>query len=73
MSYVIHVTLTSELTTTLKGHGLLKAYYHRLKMIEDTNCTRGGGSQTAHHFNLWLQKAENPAKDIIKKNGYNGL
>ena len=46
----IHTTLTSELTTMLTGHGRLKAYYHRIKIIEDPTCACGGGRQTAHHL-----------------------
>jgi hypothetical protein len=46
----IQINLRTELTTMLTGHGKLKAYYYRFKIIEDLTCICGGRKQTAYHL-----------------------
>ena len=56
----------------LTGHGRLKAYYHRFKIIEVPSCTYGAGSQTAHHllYDCKLyNKKRTQLRDIIKSKG----
>ena len=48
----VKIHLTQNFTTTVTGHGNIKAYLYRFKIIEAPNCPRGNDNQTAEHILL---------------------
>ena len=46
------INLTQHLTTLVKGHGNIKSYLHRFRIIEESDCPCGNGNQTAEHILL---------------------
>jgi len=61
-------------STNLTGHGALRAYYHRFKIIDDLKCVCKMGPQTSDYL-LWecelLRKQREVLKNRIKKAGGN--
>jgi hypothetical protein len=43
------INLTQNFTTLVTGHGNLKSYLHRFKIIEAPDCPCGNGNQTTEH------------------------
>jgi hypothetical protein len=43
------INLTQNFTTLFTGHGNLKTYLHRIKIIEAPDCPCGNGNQTTEH------------------------
>ena len=43
---------TQHLTTLVTGHGNIKSYLHRFRIIEAPDCPFGNGNQTAEHILL---------------------
>jgi len=48
----IKINLTQHLTTLMTGHGNIKSYLHRFRIIEAPDCPCGNGNQTAEHILL---------------------
>jgi hypothetical protein len=46
------INLTQQLTTLVTGHGNIKSYLHRFRIIEAPDCPCGNGNQTAEHILL---------------------
>ena len=46
------IHLTQNFTTIVTGHGNIKAYLYRFKIIEAPNCPCGNDNQTAEHILL---------------------
>ena len=46
------IHLTQNFTTMITGHGNIKVYLYRFKIIEAPNCPRGNDNQTAEHILL---------------------
>ena len=44
------INLTQNFTTIVKGHGNIKSYLHRFKIIDTPNCPCGNGNQTTEHI-----------------------
>jgi len=40
------INLTQNFTTMVAGHGNIKSYLHRFKIIDTPNCSCGNGNQT---------------------------
>ena len=63
-----------NLSTIVTGHGKLRAYFHRFKIIEDPTCLCNMSPQTADHI-LWecelLRKQRKVLKNSIVKAGGN--
>ena len=61
-------------STIVTGHGTLRSYYHRFKIIGDPKCVCKMGPQTSDHL-LWecelLRKQREVLKNRIKKAGGN--
>ena len=61
-----------KLSTVLTGHGTLRAYYHRFKIINDAACVCKLGPQTTDHL-IWecekLRKQRETLKNRIRKAG----
>jgi hypothetical protein len=61
-----------KLSTIVTGHGTLRAYYYRFKIIDDPKCVRKMGPQTSNHL-LWecelLRKQRAVLKNSIKNAG----
>jgi len=61
-------------STIVTGHGTLRSYYHRFKIIDDPTCVCKKGPQTSDHL-LWeceqLTKQREALKNRIKKAGGN--
>ena len=49
------IHLTQNFTTIVMGHGNIKAYLYRFKIIEAPNCPRGNDNQTAEHIQVLLE------------------
>jgi len=63
-----------KLSTIVTGHGTLRSYYHRFKIIDDPTCVCKKGPQTSDHL-LWecemLRDQRGVLKNRIKKAGGN--
>jgi len=46
------IKLTQNFTTMVTGHGNIKSYLHRFKIIDTPNCPCGNGNQTTEHILL---------------------
>jgi len=46
------INLTQNFTTVIMGHGNIKSYLHRFKIIDTPNCPCGNGNQTTEHILL---------------------
>jgi len=46
------INLTQHLTTLVTGHGNIKSYLHRFRIIEAPDCPCGNGNHTAEHILL---------------------
>ena len=46
------INLTQHSTTLATGHGNIKSYLHRFRVIEAPDCPCGNGNQTAEHILL---------------------
>jgi len=46
------INLTQHLTNLVTGHGNIKSYLHRFRIIEAPDCPCGYGNQTAEHILL---------------------
>jgi hypothetical protein len=61
-------------STIVTGHGTLRSYYHRFKIIDDLKCVCKRGPQTSDHL-LWecelLREQRETLKTRIKKTGGN--
>ena len=61
-----------KLSTIVTGHGTLRAYYHRFKIINDPVCVFKTGPQTTDHL-IWvcekLRKQRETLKNRIRKAG----
>jgi len=61
-------------STIVTGHGTLRSYYHRFKIIDDPKCVFNMGPQTSDHL-LWvcelLRKQREVLKTRIKQTGGN--
>jgi len=61
-------------STIVTGHGTLRSYYHRFKIIDDPKCICKMGPQASDHL-LWecelLRKQREVLKNRIKKAGGN--
>jgi len=44
------INFTQNLTTIVNGHGNIKSYIHRFRIIEAPDCPCGNGNQTAEHI-----------------------
>jgi len=56
------INLTQNLTSLVTGHGNIKSYLHRFRIIEAPECPCGNGNQTAEHILLEcgiLEKKDN--------------
>jgi len=63
-----------NLSTTVTGHGKLRSYFHRFKIIEDAMCLGKMSPQTTDHL-LWecelLRKQRQVLRNSITKAGGN--
>ena len=61
-----------KLSTLVTGHGTLRSYYHRFKIIDDPECVCKMGPQTTDHL-IWeceeLRKQRETLKNRIRKAG----
>jgi len=46
------IHLTQNITTMITGHGNIKSYLYRFKIIEALNCPCGNDNQTSEHILL---------------------
>jgi hypothetical protein len=46
----VNVSLTSNVTTLLTGHGKLRSYFHRFKVLGKPTCPCGAGQQNVDHI-----------------------
>ena len=46
------INLTQNFTTIITGHGNIKSYVHRFKIIDTPNCPCGNGNQATEHILL---------------------
>jgi ribonuclease HI len=46
----VNVSLTSNVTTLLTGHGKLRSYFHRFKVLDNPTCPCGTGQQNVDHI-----------------------
>jgi hypothetical protein len=46
------INLTQHLKNPVTGHGNIKSYLHRIRIIETPDCPCGNGNQTAEHILL---------------------
>jgi hypothetical protein len=63
-----------KLSTIVSGHGKLRSYFHRFKILDDPTCLCKKSSQTADHL-LWecelLRKQRQVLRNSIMKVGGN--
>ena len=63
-----------KLSTIITGHGTLRSYYHRFKIVDDPTCFCKKGPQTSDHL-LWeceiMRKQREVLKNRIKMAGGN--
>ena len=46
----VNLPLTPNVTTLLTGHGKLKSYFHRFKILDNPTCTCGADQQNVDHI-----------------------
>jgi hypothetical protein len=46
----VNLPLTSKVTTLLTGHGKLKSYFHRFKILDSPTCPCGTDQQNVDHI-----------------------
>jgi len=46
----LNISLTSNVTTLLTGHGKLRSYFHRFKILYNPTCHCGADQQNADHI-----------------------
>jgi hypothetical protein len=70
ISKSMHMGIT--LSTKVTGHGTVRAYYYRIKIIDDLKCVCKMGPQTSNHL-LWecelIRKQRAVLKNSTKKAG----
>jgi len=44
------INFTQNLTTIVTGHGNIKSYLHRIRIIQAPDCPCGNGNQTVEHI-----------------------
>jgi len=64
------INLTQNFTTIVMGHGNIKSYLHRFKIIDIPNCPCGNGNQTSEHILLECailqEDRERPIAEVAK-------
>jgi hypothetical protein len=55
-----------KLSTLVTGHGTLRAYYHRFKIIDDPKCVCKKGPQTTDHL-IWECEQLRKQRGTLKK------
>ena len=46
----VNIPLTSNVTTLLTGHGKLRSYFHRFKILDSPTCSCGADQQNVDHI-----------------------
>jgi len=59
------INLTQNLTTLLTGHGNIKSYLHRFKIIDEPDCPCGNGNQTTDHILLECEILQEDRERLI--------
>jgi hypothetical protein len=59
------INLTQNFTILVTGHGNLKFYLHRFKIIEAPECRCGNGNQTTEHVLLDCGKLQEDRERLI--------
>jgi hypothetical protein len=59
------INLTQNFTTVVTGHGDLKSYLHRFKIIDAPNCPGGNGNQTTEHTLLECEILQEDRESLI--------
>jgi hypothetical protein len=63
----INLNLSPNVTTIMTGHGNIKSYLHRLKIIGNPECPCKHGIQTVDHLIFQCERLKNE-RDILKNN-----
>jgi hypothetical protein len=68
------INLTQHLTTLVTGHGNIKSYPHRFRIIEAPDCPCGNGNQTAENIllecGIVLEERERPIAAVAKTDNW---
>jgi hypothetical protein len=65
----LRLNATPKFTTIVTGHGNIKAYLHKYKIIEDPTCPCRKGQETVQHIIFdcpLLQKEREKLKAVVK-------
>ena len=62
----LKIPITAEFTSIITGHGKTKAYLHRFKLIDNSQCPCNKGEQTSDHIIYNCEKIENE-REILKQ------
>jgi hypothetical protein len=54
----LKINVNSNFTTIITGHGNIKTYLHKYKIIDNSMCSCGGGEQTIDHIILDCELVE---------------
>jgi hypothetical protein len=68
----VNLNLSSKVTTIITGHGNIRSYLHRLKIIGSPECPRKHGIQTVDHLIFQCNRLKNEReilKNIVLKEG----
>jgi len=64
------IDITSNVTAMVSGHGKIRAYLHRFKLLESATCPCNEGDQTTdhllYHYTLLHQQREKLVKGTLK-------
>jgi hypothetical protein len=55
----VNLNLSPNVTTIMTGHGNIRSYLHRLKIIESPECRRKHGPQTVDHLIFQCKRLKN--------------
>jgi len=55
----VNLNLSPKVTTIMTGHGNIRSYLHRLKLIEIPECPCGQGKQTVDHLIFQCKRLKN--------------
>ena len=63
----VNLNLSPNVTTLMTGHGNIRSYLHRLKIIRNLQCPCKQGIQTVDHLMLQCKRLKNE-REILKSN-----
>ena len=70
----MNLNLSPNVTTIMTGHGNIRSYLHRLKIIESPECPCKHGIQTVDHLILQCERLKNERdilnNSVIKKDNW---